>query len=148
MYSISYFSAPTSCNMSYFSCNNSSSQCVPWSYVCDNDPDCNDGSDEFHDLCEFSGKCGGTFTNPKGLLTSPSYPDNYPKNADCVYTISQPAGTAILLTFHSMDIFFFKCYDYLEIRDGSSATSPLLNKICGNTIPAPIQSSQNQVWMR
>ena len=96
------------------------------------------------------GECGGSFTAPNGILSSPSYPDNYPDNANCVYTISQPAGTAIVLTLHTMDINYSNTctFDYLEIRDGSSAASPLLGKLCGSEIPAPIQSSQNQVWMK
>ena len=97
------------------------------------------------------GACGGSFTTPNGILTSPSYPDNYPKKADCIYTISQPNGTAIVLTFHSMDIRVSTlgyCPDYLDIRDGSSVASPLIGRLCGTEIPAPIQSSQNQVWMK
>merc|ERR1711879_543538 len=50
------------------------------------------------------GACGGNFTTPQGIITSPSYPDNYPDNADCIYTISQPYGVTILLNFLSMDI--------------------------------------------
>ena len=43
----------------------------------------------------------------------------------------------------------FTCpFDYLEIRDGSAETSPLLAKLCGKEIPAFIQSNQNQVWMK
>ena len=99
-----------------------------------------------------TGGCGGSFTIPNGIFTSPSYPDNYPNYADCVYAISQPTGNIIMLTFHSMDIYynsyFSYCTDFLEIRDGSSAASPLLGKICGNEIPAPIQSTQNQIWIK
>ena len=98
------------------------------------------------------GACGGSFITPQGILASPSYPDNYPGNADCTYTISQPNGNVILLNFLSMDIMGFigECEfdDYLEIRDGPSAHSPLLGKLCGSEIPAPIQSSQNQLWMK
>ena len=96
------------------------------------------------------GECGGNFTTPNGLLTSPSYPDNYPNTADCVYTISQPFGTIIALTFHSMDMesHYFCNYDYLDIRDGTSIDAPVLEKICGTDIPATIKSSQNQVWMK
>ena len=98
--------------------------------------------------------CGGSFTTPYGILTSPSYPDKYPANADCVYIISQPTDTTIVLTFHRMDIHMsrssshFYCDHYLQIRDGSSAASPLLGKLCGYEIPAPIQSTQNHVWMK
>ena len=98
-----------------------------------------------------SGMCGGSFRTPNGIFTSPSYPDNYPNRADCVYTISQPKGTVILLNFLSMEIQISSngnCYDYLEIRDGPSKSSPLLVKLCGNEIPDPIQSSQNLLWMK
>ena len=97
-----------------------------------------------------SGECGGNLSTPYGTLTSPSYPGNYSNDADCTYTISQPTGTVILLNFISMDIeHHVACdYDYLEIRDGPSADSPLLDKLCGVQIPAPIKSSQNQLWMK
>ena len=96
------------------------------------------------------GACGGNFSTPHGIFTSPSYPNNYPNMADCIYTISQPTGTAIVLTFITMDIESQSTcnWDYFEIRDGSSDDSPVLNKLCGNDISAPIQSSQNQVWMK
>ena len=96
------------------------------------------------------GACGGNFTNSNGILTSPSYPDNYPDDAECVYAISQPTDSAIKLTFRSMDIeeYYGDCYDYLEIRDGPSADSPLVDKRCGNEIPPPIQSSHNQMWIK
>ena len=100
------------------------------------------------------GACGGSFTTPNGILTSPSYPDNYPNKANCNYTISQPNGTAILLNFMSMDIQRHEedknCFikDYLEIRDGPTKASSLWkDKLCGSDIPAPIQFSQNQLWM-
>ena len=95
---------------------------------------------------------GGYNSSYGGIITSPSYPNNYPDNADCIYSISQPTGTVILLNFFSMDIgtkWDGTCNnDYLEIRDGSSAHSPFLKKLCGNEIPSSIQSSQNQLWIR
>ena len=93
---------------------------------------------------------GDYFSTTGGIITSPSYPDYYPNNADCIYAISQPTGTVILLNFLSMDIEGGWCYDYLEIRDGPSADSPLLSKLCGNkwSHPAPIQSSQNHLRIR
>ena len=97
----------------------------------------------------------GYFSTTGGVIKSPSYPGNYPDNADCIYTISQPTGTVILLKFLSMDI--PDCMtlhkteisqDFLEIRDGSKADSPLLVKVCGNEIPVSVQSSLNLLWMR
>ena len=101
-----------------------------------------------------SGACGGNFTTPKGIFTSPSYPDHYPDDATCIYTIAEPTGSIIRLNFLHMDIDSYywdtKCNykDYLEIRDGPSEASPLLSKLCGNEIPASIASSQNHVWMK
>ena len=133
------------CNKTYFTCGHDTSQCIPFQWVCDGDPECRNGRDESEELCKKAGACGGNFTDLIGFLYSPSYPGNYPDNSDCIYTILQPTGTVILLNFLSMNI---KCYDYLEIRDGPSDVSPLLGELCGSEIPAPIQSSQNQLWMK
>ena len=115
------------------------------------------------------------FTTPSGIFTShPSYPENYPKNSDRVYTISQPTGTVIQLNILSMDIEYFNyeydyyygsddydfhqyggvtCMtDYLEIRDGTSEQSPLIDGYCGDgtvlSLPITIQTTKNNVWMR
>ena len=108
-------------------------------------------------------ECGGGYlSTPNGTITSPSYPSNYPNNAECIYIVSQPTGTVILLTFLSMDIkcdcewvnawpLSYTICDYddnLEIRDGPSDDSPFLRRYCGSAIPASVQSSQNQLWMR
>ena len=93
---------------------------------------------------------GGYNSSYGGIITSTSYPNNYPDNEDCIYSISQPTGTVILLNFFSMDIEYDgTCdYDYLEIRDGPSSESPLLKKLCGKEIPASLQSTNNKLWMR
>lgn len=31
--------------------------------------------------------CGGTFLDANGNITSPNYPNNYPRNQNCVYII-------------------------------------------------------------
>ena len=99
------------------------------------------------------GLCGGDFTEANGHLSSPSYPKQYPHNEDCVYTISQPNGTYLLLTFLEFHLFEEDCgswygYDYLEIRDGSSEESPLIGKFCGDKFPTFIQSTQSKIWLR
>ena len=97
-----------------------------------------------------SGACGGNFTTANGLLTSPSYPNNYLDDADCVYIISRPNGSYVNLAINNMDIEHEPtcAYDYLEIRDGNSEESPIMRKLCGNEIPPLMQSAQNNVWMR
>ena len=107
-----------------------------------------------------AGTCGGNFTTPIGILTSPQYPNYYPKNADCVYTISQPEDNYVILTFllfstHKFErptckdgFYHGQTSDYLEIRDGNHEKSPLLARVCGTELPSPILSTQNKVWMR
>ena len=97
------------------------------------------------------GACGGSFTTPKGILTSPSYPRNYPNDADCIYTISPPDGAYISVSFLSMDI---DCQgtppDYIELRDGDSEDSPLMGSFCGDrsNVPAVMQTTQNHLRIR
>ena len=98
-----------------------------------------------------SGSCGGEYFDSNGHMSSPSYPNNYPGNADCIYTLSQRTDTFFVLKFLSMDILLDPiCHlDYLEIRDGPTHASPLLARLCGNDETlSPIQSSQNHVWMK
>ena len=100
-----------------------------------------------------SGSCGGNFTMSNGLLTSPSYPEEYSGNEDCIYIISQPNGTFLDLQIRMFDMYIFDCgnpfsEDYLEIRDGNSKDSPLMGKFCGNEYPTSLQSTRNQVWMK
>ena len=110
------------------------------------------------------GSCGGNFSSPNGIITSPSYPANYPSYQDCVYTISRPEGTTLRLNFRRLDIYARKdsvicgkvhqvgnknlTWDNLEIRDGPSEASPVLTRLCGDAIPAPIQSSTNHLWIK
>ena len=97
------------------------------------------------------GVCGGSFTTSKGILTSPSYPGNYPNDADCIYTVSQPNGTYVSVSFLSMDI---ECKgtppDYIELRDGDSEHSPLMGIFCGDRtdVPPIIQTTQNNLRIR
>ena len=91
-----------------------------------------------------------TYTYPNGLITSPGYPNSYPNDEIHGYTVTQANNTFINITFQRMDIEGDNScqWDYLEIRDGRSEKAPLLGKLCGNDIPATIQSTQNHVWMR
>ena len=97
------------------------------------------------------GECGGNFTTSKGFLTSPTYPGNYPNDANCTYIISQPDEAYINISFLSMDI---DCQgstsDYIEIRDGDSENSALMGIFCGdgNNLPPVMQTTQNRLRMR
>ena len=88
----------------------------------------------------FQGLCGGHFITESGVLSSPSHTNEDTYTRDCVYIISRPNGTYVV-----MDI---ATEDYLEIRDGNSEKSPLIGKFLGKTIPKTMQTTGNMLWMR
>ena len=148
-------SAPPSCNQTQFTCGGVISYCIPRPWVCDYDADCSDGSDESDSCDGMWRQCHGNFTNSSGLLSSPSFPDKEQKNADCIYTISQPLDTflSLKLQIFSYDhLTYDLCLNYLEIRDGISKNSPLIGKFCGIYYPSSeyfqLIQARNAVWMR
>ncbi|KAJ6667186.1 hypothetical protein lerEdw1_017164 [Lerista edwardsae] len=84
-------------------------------------------------------KCGGTFTDVAGAVTSPNFPRRYPKNQACIWIISAPIGSRISLamtSFELEDIDDCK-YDSLIIRDGSQVSSQVFGPYCGRMeVPA------------
>ena len=97
---------------------------------------------------------GGSYSNASGVLTSPSYPNEYPEMTDCVYLISVEKGSYVNMSFLSMDIdcegLTSLTSDYIEMRDGHSADSPLMARFCGNdsNIPNFMQTTQNNLRIR
>lgn len=109
-------------------------------------------------VMKYEVECGGTFTEPSGIIKSPYYPSYYPASKDCVYLIAQPPGKAIELTFEFMDIEegttidnHTECYfDRIEIRDGDTENSTLLSSLCGplHFMPqTPIISTHNYMFL-
>lgn len=39
-------------------------------------------------------------------------------------------------------------FPHLQVRDGNVEAAPLIGKYCGNSLPAPIVSSSNSLWIR
>lgn len=71
-----------------------------------------------------------------GRLVSPRFPANYPSDFRCVWHITLPERFRVRLMFRSFDLEGNSCiYDYVEMRDGLSLTSPLIGggRICGGT---------------
>nr|XP_054758499.1 extracellular serine proteinase-like [Lytechinus pictus] len=95
------------------------------------------------------GVCGSTISSATSLLTSPNYPDTYGNNADCSFTIHAPVGQTITLSFDDIDIEdHVSCSaDAVEVHDGDMH-GPYLEKVCGNTIPTPITSTKNSMYVR
>ncbi|XP_051722941.1 deleted in malignant brain tumors 1 protein-like isoform X32 [Ctenopharyngodon idella] len=71
--------------------------------------------------------CGDYLTDWMGEFFSPRYPNSYPDNARCTWTIHSTGGTTVLLTF--TDVYLETCCDYIRVYDGPSTLYPLLDEI-------------------
>lgn len=94
--------------------------------------------------------CGGEIISEKGFLQSPNYPDDYRPNKECIWKITVSKDYQVALRFQSFEIENHdNCvYDYLEVRDGHSANSPLIGKYCGHKIPEDIRSNSNFLFVK
>ena len=85
--------------------------------------------------------CGGVLNAPSGVIKSPGYPQSYPRNKLCIWTIRVPdVNSTIKLSFHGFSLERQpNCrYDYILIRDGDSQLAPILGKFCGVVRPTDI----------
>ncbi|XP_061589374.1 bone morphogenetic protein 1-like isoform X2 [Cololabis saira] len=94
--------------------------------------------------------CGGEMKRDSGQIQSPNYPDDYLTNKMCVWRITVAEGFDVAVSFQSFEIERHDscAYDYVELRDGSSESSPLLGRFCGYDKPGDIKSSSNQLWLK
>ena len=81
------------------------------------------------------------------VVVSRNYPREYPNNILQSETITTDVGKVVVMDFYSFDIEAHEnCnYDHLTITDDDG--TKLLNKACGNTLPARITSSTNKVHL-
>uniref|UniRef100_A0A673M776 CUB domain-containing protein n=1 Tax=Sinocyclocheilus rhinocerous TaxID=307959 RepID=A0A673M776_9TELE len=93
--------------------------------------------------------CGGVFTDTEGIIISPNWPNNYAHNRQCIYIIRMPRSELVALNFTHMDLETHSgcLFDFVEVRDGTGETDPLIGKYCGTTLPAPILSTTNGLWI-
>ncbi|XP_042855325.1 ovochymase-1-like [Penaeus japonicus] len=89
--------------------------------------------------------CGGTFTALTGIVTSPSYPFNYPNNIRCVFKISLPAEFTVGLDCNDFSVQPGDkgCEnDFLAVSDNGGPDEPT-NQFCGDKAIAVFSSSNN-----
>ncbi|XP_059846870.1 mannan-binding lectin serine protease 1 isoform X5 [Hypanus sabinus] len=86
------------------------------------------------------------FTERSGIVSSPDYPNPYPKSSDCLYRIELEDGFLITLEF--VDIFDLEdhpdvdCpYDYLKIKAGLKEFGPF----CGDKSPGRVVTNSSSV---
>ena len=82
-------------------------------------------------------------TNTKGVIQTRDG-TLYRSNTDCRWNLS--SNTLLQLQFAS-----FRTYssaDYLTIYDGGSSSAPLIGRFSGSSLPSPIVSSSNKLYLQ
>nr|XP_020016661.1 cubilin-like [Castor canadensis] len=94
--------------------------------------------------------CNRQYNESFGNLKSPGWPDNYNNDLDCTVVLTAPPSHSISLFFHSFALEDSSdcSHDFLEVRNGSDSSSPLLGKYCGTLLPNPIFSQNNELHLQ
>ncbi|XP_023561215.1 cubilin [Octodon degus] len=92
--------------------------------------------------------CGGQLTG-EGVIRSPFYPNAYPGERTCRWTIYQPQGQVVLLNFTGFGVGTFNLCntDYVEIGSSSVLGASENTQYCGNQIPSLITSVHNVLYV-
>uniref|UniRef100_A0A8B9CHJ0 Cubilin n=1 Tax=Anser brachyrhynchus TaxID=132585 RepID=A0A8B9CHJ0_9AVES len=97
-----------------------------------------------------SSSCGGTFHMDRGAFNSPGYPESYPLNTECVWTILSSPGNRLQLSFIAFQVELSNgcTKDYLEIRE-QNATGRLAGRFCGDSLPSNYTSTVGHIlWVK
>ncbi|KAK2852327.1 hypothetical protein Q7C36_007528 [Tachysurus vachellii] len=80
--------------------------------------------------------CGGDFTGQQGELVSPNWPDNYPNQIACTWSISSPSAKNLHIVFTHFEVqavnILGKCVDFVEVFDAAGKSQ---GQFCGFALP-------------
>ena len=102
-------------------------------------------------LVFFLGSCAHSLTEPQGNFSSPNYPSSYPKNLNCIWSITVTPGSYIYLQFSNFSLLYGRkrCpLDYVEVSDPNYPLSSMPIKRCGNQSPWCVWSTSNVLHVR
>lgn len=93
--------------------------------------------------------CGGYISNAtNGTIHSPSFPDYYPPNKNCIWQIVAPKQYRITVNFTHFELEGNNqdCeYDSVEVRSGIETDTKLHGTFCGSSAPQTITSESNAI---
>ncbi|XP_021261216.1 CUB domain-containing protein 2 isoform X2 [Numida meleagris] len=101
----------------------------------------------------YSGECQEVYTTIKGNFSSPQYPNFYPNNLQCQWSIQLPPGYRIKVFFLDLELearssLTGGCdYDRLDAFDGRAENASLLGTWCGRESPMPVTSRGHQLLL-
>uniref|UniRef100_A0A8D1YH74 CUB domain-containing protein n=1 Tax=Sus scrofa TaxID=9823 RepID=A0A8D1YH74_PIG len=110
----------------------------------------NTGTPPPRGISSFLQGCSREYQKAFGRLRSPGWPAGYASNVDCAVVLRAPQNHTISLFFHAFGLEDSGgcTRDFLEVRNGSESTSPLLGKYCGTLLPNPIFSQSRDLYLR
>ena len=97
--------------------------------------------------------CTAHLTEDNGEFASPRWPQRYPSMSSCSYLITGPPLSQIYLRFNSIHLeahIGSSCktaYDKINIYDGNSSMTTLLETLCGNMQSYSLQSTTNTFYV-
>ncbi|XP_030043416.1 procollagen C-endopeptidase enhancer 1 [Microcaecilia unicolor] len=93
--------------------------------------------------------CGGDLTADSGYIASEGFPNYYPHNKKCTWTITVPEGQIVMLSFRVFDMEPDPTcrYDYLDVYNGHSVTMQRLGRFCGTFRPGAVLSTSNKMML-
>ncbi|XP_077990107.1 uncharacterized protein LOC144444533 isoform X2 [Glandiceps talaboti] len=151
----------TDCSPSDLVCRDGS--CMDGFLSCNGESDCSDDEDEIYcstivvpttvqpQTTDTPSDCGGHIDFSEGTdvnLTSPNYPDKYPANSDCTWTISTDLGKRIEISFE--DFVLENSYDYLRIGEGNDPTdsNTETRELTGSGLPSDYTTPAHLMWLQ
>lgn len=99
----------------------------------------------------YSGECQQVLSDMSGNFSSPHFPNIYPNNINCHWSVSLSPGYRIKLFFTAMDLedrnsLTEECdYDYVAVYDGESQSDALLGRWCGREQAPSVVSKGNKL---
>ncbi|CBY40558.1 unnamed protein product, partial [Oikopleura dioica] len=97
--------------------------------------------------------CGNQLIHSEsGSIQSPNYPNMYPANSNCFWTIFTNPSDHIKFTFTTFDLEGSQpsCnWDYVTFHSGESLDAPMIGgRLCGSATPEPVESAQDKMFIR
>ncbi|XP_077300380.1 cubilin homolog [Arctopsyche grandis] len=76
--------------------------------------------------------CGAMMRSPVGELSTPGYPNSYPRDTECTWTIEVEVGQSIQLDVKDISLEYSEncSADSLTLYNGQDALSPLITRVC------------------
>nr|VZI14727.1 unnamed protein product [Spirometra erinaceieuropaei] len=101
-------------------------------------------------VANYQDECGYILNGEKSSFVLPDYASDRLPNDKCIWKIKFPVGFYAYIRIHDLQINQTQdcLYNYLEIFDGPSESSPSLYKLCSHDIPERLFSTGNEMIFR